>query len=236
MNDISFPLAFLAGALSFLSPCVLPMIPAYVSLVSGLSLEELQHKRNITGGLGGIIAFVLGFSAIFMAMGASSSFLGIFFLQYQEYIRVVGGVLVIIFGLFIAGFISPDFLMREWRFDYSKGPAGYIGSFFMGMGFAAGWTPCIGPILGSILVYAGSGASASYGTALLAAYSLGLAVPFVMSALAINLFLKHVANLRRFTRALMIISGLVLMAFGMLLLTDNFGRLSELFPELDIML
>jgi cytochrome c-type biogenesis protein len=234
VSDVSFALAFFAGILSFLSPCVLPMIPVYVSFVTGLSLEELQRRRRITSGLGGMIAFVIGFSTIFMAMGASSSLLGSLFLQYQDYLRIGGGILAVLFGLFIAGFIRLDFLMRERRFDFSRGTAGYFGSFFIGLGFAAGWTPCIGPILGSILAYAGASASATYGIALLAVYSLGLGVPFILSALAINLFLKHVGGLQRYMRVIMIISGLVLIAFGIILLTDNFTWLSGFFPDMDI--
>jgi cytochrome c-type biogenesis protein len=236
MNEVSFALAFFAGILSFLSPCVLPLIPAYASLISGLSFEELKQKRNLTKGLGGTITFVLGFSTIFMAMGASSSLLGSLFFKYQDYIRIGGGILVIIFGLFIAGFIRLDFLERERRFDFSSHPAGYAGSFLIGMGFGAGWTPCIGPILGTILIYAGSHGSASYGIALLAVYSLGLAVPFLLSTLAINFFLGYITKLRRFTRALMIISGLILIAFGIILLSNNVGWLSGFFPDIDIKL
>jgi cytochrome c-type biogenesis protein len=236
MNEVSFTLAFLAGLLSFLSPCVLPLIPAYVSLISGLSFEELKQKRRLTKGLGGTITFVLGFSTIFMAMGASSSILGGLFFKYQDYIRIGGGILVIIFGLFIAGFIRLDFLERERRFDFSSHPAGYAGSFIIGMGFGAGWTPCIGPILGTILIYAGTQGSAAYGTALLAVYSLGLAVPFILSTLAINILLGYTVRLRRFTRALMIVSGLILIAFGIILLSNNVGWLSGLFPDTDIKL
>jgi cytochrome c-type biogenesis protein len=236
MSDVSFALAFLAGILSFLSPCVLPMIPAYVSIVSGVSLEELQNRKHITAGMGRMISFIAGVSTIFMAMGASSSLLGNLFLEYQDYIRIGGGILTIIFGLFVAGIIRLDFLMRERRFDFSRGPAGYVGSFLTGMGFAAGWTPCIGPILGSILLYAGSQASAAQGTALLAVYSAGFAVPFILSALAIKLFLKNVAALQRHMRVIMTISGLVLVAFGIILLTDNFTWLSRFFPEIDLKL
>ncbi len=236
MNEVSFTLAFLAGLLSFLSPCVLPLIPAYASLISGLSFEELQQKRNLTKGLGGTITFVLGFSTIFMAMGASSSLLGSLFLKYQDYIRIGGGIIAIMFGLFIAGFIRLDFLERERRFDFSSHPAGYLGSFIIGMGFAAGWTPCIGPILGTILIYAGTQGSAAHGIALLAVYSLGLAVPFVLSTLTINVLMGYTAKLRKFARLMLIISGLILIAFGIILLSNNVGWLSGLFPDIDIKL
>jgi cytochrome c-type biogenesis protein len=235
MSEITYALAFLAGVLSFLSPCVLPMIPAYVSIVSGVSLDELKRKR-FGGGLGRLIAFVCGVSTIFMALGASSSLLGSLFLEYQNYIRIGGGILTIIFGLFVIGIIRLDFFMREWRFDLSRGPASYVGSFLTGMGFAAGWTPCIGPILGTILVYAGSQASATQGIALLAVYSAGFALPFILSAIALKMFLKHVEAVQKYMRVIMLISGLVLIAFGIILLTDSFGWLSGLFPEWDIKL
>jgi cytochrome c-type biogenesis protein len=234
VNEVSFALAFFAGMLSFLSPCVLPLVPVYASLISGLSFEELRHKKSFLSGLGSTMTFVLGFSTIFIAMGASSSFLGGLFFKYQDYLRIGGGVIVIIFGLFISGVINPAFLVRERRFNFSNHPAGYLGSFFIGMGFAAGWTPCIGPILGTILIYAGSHASASYGIALLAVYSFGLAVPFVLSTLAINMFLSLTRRLQGFIRVFLIISGLVLITFGIILLTNNMAWLSGFFPNIDI--
>jgi cytochrome c-type biogenesis protein len=234
VNEVSFALAFVAGLLSFLSPCVLPLVPAYASLISGLSFDELQHKKRLLSGLGSTLTFVLGFSTIFIAMGASSSLLGSLFFKYQEYLRIGGGIIVIIFGLFISGIISPAFLMRERRFNFSNHPAGYLGSFLIGMGFAAGWTPCIGPILGSILIYAGAKGSAAYGAALLAVYSLGLAIPFVLSTLAINMFLCVIGRFQGFIRIFLTISGLVLIVFGIILLTNNMGWLSGFFPNLDI--
>lgn len=234
MNEVSYTLAFLAGLLSFLSPCVLPLVPAYVSFISGLSFDQLRHTHRFTKGLGSTIAFVLGFSSIFMALGASSSLLGSLFMKYQDYIRIGGGILVIIFGFFTAGFFKFDFLMRERRFHFEKHPAGYAGAFFIGMGFAAGWTPCIGPILGTILIYAGSQASATYGLKLLAVYSLGLAVPFILSTLAINYFFSYTRKLQKFMRAVMIISGLVLIAFGIILLSNNIGWLAGFFPNFGI--
>jgi cytochrome c-type biogenesis protein len=236
MTDVTFALAFFAGMLSFHSPCVLPMIPAYVSLITGLSLEDLQKRRHVFSGLGRMMSFVLGFSTIFMAMGASTSFVGSLFLEYQDYIRIAGGILAIFFGLFIAGFIQFNFLMREWRFNLSRSPAGYLGLFLLGMGFSAGWTPCTGPILGSILLYTGSSASASQGIALLAVYSAGFALPFILAPLAMNLFLRYIVRIRNLMRVIMIASGLVLIAFGIILLTDNFGWLSGLLPEWDIKL
>ena len=234
MNEVSYTLAFLAGLLSFLSPCVLPLVPAYVSFISGLSFDELRHTRRYTKGLGSTLAFVLGFSTIFMALGASSSMLGSLFMKYQDYLRIGGGILVIIFGVFTAGILKLDFLMREKRFHFEKHPAGYAGAFFIGMGFAAGWTPCIGPILGTILIYAGSQASASYGLKLLAVYSLGLAVPFILSTLAINVFFSYTRKLQNFMRFVTVASSLVLIAFGIILLSNNIGWLAGFFPNFGI--
>jgi cytochrome c-type biogenesis protein len=232
--DVSFPLAFLAGLLSFLSPCVLPLVPAYVSFITGASLDELKQSPRLTKNMSKTLAFVSGFSSIFIALGASSSFIGSLMIQYQDYLRIVGGVLTIIFGFFVSGLIKLDFLMKDRRFHISSGPAGIAGAFLIGMSFAAGWTPCIGPILGTILIYASSQASASYGLKLLSVYSLGLAVPFILASLAINAFLTYTKAIYRFMRPLMIISGLVLILFGIMLLTNKMGQLSALFPDLGI--
>ncbi len=234
MNDVSFPLAFLAGLLSFLSPCVLPLVPAYVSFITGLSFDELKSRPDISKTMGNTLAFVFGFSAIFVSLGASSSLIGGFLLQYQDYMRIIGGILTIVFGFFISGIIKIDFLMREKRFHISNSPAGYAGAFFIGMSFAAGWTPCIGPILGTILIYASSQGSASYGFKLLSVYSLGLAIPFILSSLAVNTFFAYTRKLHRFMRVIMIASGLILIIFGIMLLTDSLGQLTALFPDLGI--
>ncbi len=234
MKDISFPLAFLAGVLSFLSPCVLPLVPAYVSFITGLSLDELKSAPRLSKAMGNTIAFVLGFSTIFISLGASSSLIGGLFIKYQDYLRIAGGILTIVFGLFIAGFVKLDFLMKEKRFHLDKGPAGYAGAFLIGMSFAAGWTPCIGPILGTILIYASSQASASYGLKLLSVYSLGLAIPFILATLAVNVFLSYTKRIYRFMKWIMIVNGLILIAFGIMLLTNRMGQLAGLFPDLGI--
>lgn len=238
MKDVSFPLAFLAGVLSFLSPCVLPLVPSYVSFITGISFEDLTEgadKKKIrfltaTNSL----AFILGFSSIFIALGASSSAVGRFFFNYQDWIRIIGGILVIIFGLFISGVIRLDFLTRERKLHMSGKPAGYAGSFVVGMTFAAAWTPCIGPILGTILLYASSKGSAGYGLRLLAVYSLGLAVPFFLSSMAFNSFLSYSAKIRKYMKVIMVASGLLLIVFGLLLLTNNLRVLSSLFPDMGI--
>jgi cytochrome c-type biogenesis protein len=238
MKDVSFSLAFLAGVLSFLSPCVLPLVPSYISFITGVSFEDLKSSADrrriryltITNSL----AFISGFSLIFIALGASSSVVGRFLFEYQDWIRIIGGILVIFFGLFVSGVLKLDFLTRERKFHLTGKPAGYIGTFFVGMTFAAAWTPCIGPILGTILVYASSKASAVYGFKLLAVYSFGLALPFFLSSLMFNSFLSYSGKIRNYMRGIMIASGLLLIVFGLLLLTNNVRWLTALFPDIGI--
>jgi len=238
MTEVSFPLAFAAGILSFLSPCVLPLVPSYITFITGVSFEDLKEGGDsgrirfltITNSL----AFIAGFSLIFIALGASSSVIGRVLFQYQDAIRIAGGVLVIFFGLFVSGVIRLDFLTKERKFHLGGKPAGYIGTFFVGMTFAAAWTPCIGPILGTILLYASSKGSAEYGFKLLAVYSLGLAVPFFLSSLMFNSFLSYSARIRKYMRVIMAVSGGILIIFGILLLTNNVRQLTSLFPDLGI--
>ncbi|MBI4823162.1 MAG: cytochrome c biogenesis protein CcdA [Nitrospirae bacterium] len=238
MKDISYSLTFLSGVLSFLSPCVLPLVPSYVSYITGVSFEELtrgqnrQRIRRLT--IKNSLAFIAGFSMVFILLGASTSLIGQLLYDYQDYLRIAGGILIIVFGLFIAGFLRLDFLMKEKKFHIHGRPMGYIGSFLIGMTFAIGWTPCVGPILGSILLYSGTKGSAVYGIKLLTVYSLGLAIPFFMSSLAINTFLSHTKVFYKFMRAIMILSGIVLIIFGIILITDRIGVLMSLFPDIGV--
>ncbi len=238
MNDISLPLAFLAGILSFLSPCVLPLIPSYVSFITGISFKvltvgkDIKRMRYLT--ITNSIAFILGFSSVFVALGISSSAIGRVLFDYINVIRIIGGILIIIFGLFIAGLIRLDFLMRDKKMHLTGKPMGYLGTFLVGMAFAAGWSPCIGPILGTILIYAGSKGSAVYGLQLLAIYSLGLAVPFFISSLMINTFLSYSPKIAKHMRIVMLISGFILIVFGIMLLTDQLRIIGRLMPDLSI--
>ncbi|MDA8388153.1 MAG: cytochrome c biogenesis protein CcdA [Nitrospiraceae bacterium] len=236
MTDVTFPLAFAAGLLSFVSPCVLPLVPSYVSFITGLSFESLTSVspeertriRRVT--VKNSIAFILGFSVVFIGLGASSSAAGQWLFHYQKAIRILGGILIVLFGFFISGIVKLDFLMRERKFHLQGRPAGYIGAFAIGMTFAAGWTPCIGPILGSILLVATTRGSAIYGFKLLSVYSLGLAIPFFASAMAINTFLSYSRRLMKYMRIIMFVSGVILVVFGAALLTDKVRELSGLLP------
>lgn len=229
-QQVSFLYAFIAGVLSFLSPCVLPLFPSYVTFITGLTLEEFAASEGrwrvsyLT--FFNSLFYILGFSAVFVALGASATFIGQFLYDYQNVIMKLGGVLIIIFGLFISGIIKMDFLQREKKIYLMQKPAGYFGSFLVGATFAFAWTPCVGPILSSILLYASTKHKITEGVFLLSAYSLGLGLPFFLSSMALNTFISHYEKLRKYYRYIMIISGILLIIVGILILTDHFRRLS----------
>jgi cytochrome c-type biogenesis protein len=229
----SFALAFVAGLLSFLTPCVLPLVPSYVGFLTGLTLEELEVRRG--AALAHALWFVAGFSLVFVALGATASALGLLLLHWQVWIGRIGGVVVILFGLYLLGLLRPAFLMRERKIELARKPIGYLGSAFVGIAFGAAWTPCIGPILGAILTLAAAQASLGQGTALLAAYALGLAIPFVITALALDRFLIWFQRFRRYIVWVDRVAGILLILMGVLLVTDKFtllaGWLQGLTPE-----
>ena len=217
-------IAFSAGLLSFLSPCVLPLIPSYVTFVTGLSLEDVQHSRRTA--LVHSLLFILGFTLIFLALGASATALGSVFLRYRDWITRIGGILVIIFGLYMLGVFNPAFLARERRVHLATKPFGYFGTVLVGIAFGAGWTPCLGPILGAILTYTMSEASLERGMVLLGTYSMGLAVPFLAASLAINHFLALFTRFRRHMVWVTRISGALLIFVGILLVSNYFTILA----------
>ncbi|MEK6718794.1 MAG: cytochrome c biogenesis protein CcdA, partial [candidate division NC10 bacterium] len=220
------------GLLSFLSPCVLPLFPSYISFVAGVSFDEIQgtvaNPRTRRAILINSLLFILGFSLVFIALGAGATLLGQVLFRQQVVIRKIGGVFVVLMGLYVGGWLRIPFLMREWRVELKDRPAGYLGAVMVGITFAAGWTPCIGPILGSILTLASVSQTASTGIMMLAAYSLGLAIPFFVSSLAIPRFVPFFDRFKRFFPVVTRGSGLILVVLGVLLVTDYFTVLSRL--------
>ncbi|HYR31497.1 MAG TPA: cytochrome c biogenesis protein CcdA [Gemmatimonadales bacterium] len=224
-SGVSFAVAFAAGLLSFLSPCVLPLIPSYVGFLTGLTVEEMQRRRG--AALLHAAWFVAGFSFIFMALGASASALGNLLLHYQVWLGRVGGVLVLLFGLYLLGVLRPAFLMRERKIEFASKPIGYVGSALVGMTFGAAWTPCIGPILGGILTLAAARGSVWQGTILLGVYALGLAVPFLITAFALDRFLAWFQRFRPYIVWVDRVAGALLVLLGILLVTDRFTLLAS---------
>jgi cytochrome c-type biogenesis protein len=226
---IGFTAAFAAGLLSFLSPCVLPLVPSYLSFVTGLGMEELEsgdaELRRTT--LIHSLLFVAGFSSIFLALGASASFLGQILREYQLWIARIGGVIVLLFGLHLLGLTPVRWLQRERRMHLERKPVGYVGSFLVGVTFGAGWTPCIGPILGGILTFAATRQTLDEGVQLLAFYSAGLAVPFILSAVGFTWFLATFKRLRRHIVWVERTSGALLVLVGLLLLSGQFTMLAS---------
>jgi len=221
----SFALAFVAGLLSFLSPCVLPLIPSYVGFLTGLTLEELEVRRGTA--LAHALWFVAGFSLIFIALGATASAFGVLLLRSQVWIGRIGGGVVILFGLYLLGVLRPALLMRERKVQLARKPLGYLGSAFVGVTFGAAWTPCIGPSLGAILTLAAAQASVGHGAALLTAYSAGLALPFVVTALALDRFLAWFQRFRPYLIWVERVAGILLILLGLLLVTDRFTLLAS---------
>lgn len=229
-ENVSLAIAFLAGLASFVSPCVLPLIPSYLSYITGISFEDLKEPggriRKIT--LIHSLLFILGFSLVFVLLGASASFLGRFLLSHLSIVRKVGGILIIFMGLFIAGVVKFPFLMRERRLLHLRErKIGYLGSLLVGVSFSAGWTACATPVLASILIYAGLGKTVGRGMLLLTGFSLGLGLPFLLSSLFLNSFLNVFSKFKRYLKGVEIVSGILLIVFGILIFTDYFSALSN---------
>ncbi|MBI3585236.1 MAG: cytochrome c biogenesis protein CcdA [Nitrospinae bacterium] len=236
--DVSFIMAFLAGLLSFVSPCVLPVIPFYITFITGLTYDELtstDNKKEIRWlTVKNSIIFIAGFSFIFIMLGAGATSVGRFFLTKQDLIRKVGGVIIIILGLYFMGVMKLKFLMSEKRVQIQNKPAGYLGTFLVGVAFAAGWTPCIGPILGSILLIASTKESVITGIELLAAYSAGLGLPLLLTAFAVNSFLAYFKKLNRWMNFISIMSGVFLLILGVLLMTNSLTIVTSLFSKYNL--
>jgi len=225
-ESVGILVAFTAGILSFLSPCVLPLVPSYLSFVTGMSLEDLQKGVDRRATMVHSLLFVAGFSMIFILLGASASFLGVFLKHYELWIARIGGVVIIILGLHLAGVFRITSLMRERRVHVNDKPAGYIGTLGIGAAFGAGWTPCIGPVLGAILTLAGTQETIWSGVILLSAYSAGLAIPFLLASLALDRFLTAFSKFRTLLPVVERVSGVMLIVLGLLLVTGKFTVLA----------
>jgi cytochrome c-type biogenesis protein len=236
LPEVSIFIAFSAGILSFVSPCVLPLVPSYITYITGVSFHELTEGESKSKlrwvTIFHSLLFIIGFSTIFIIMGASASYIGQLLAQYQYWIMKVGGVLIIILGIHFTGLITLPFLQMEKRLELRKKPLGYLGSFLVGIIFAAGWTPCIGPILSTILIYASTSKSYYTGILLLTIYSAGLGLPFFLSSLAFNSFLSTFEKIKRYMRVITLVSGLFLIAIGILMLTDTFKDINQYLNEL----
>lgn len=230
IGSVGVLVAFGAGLFSFLSPCVLPLFPSYVSFITGMSVSDLTadlsgaaRRRVILHAL----SFVLGFSIVFVALGASFSAAGQFLLDYRNLIRQVGGALIVLFGLYIAGVFKLAAMGRTMQFQLREKPAGYLGSLVVGFTFAIGWTPCVGPILGAILSLAGTAETVGRGIGLLIAYSAGLGVPFLLSAVALGSFLKFFRRYRPFIPVMERAAGVLLVIVGVLVFTNYYVVLNS---------
>ena len=237
-SHTSLMTAFLAGLLSFVSPCVLPLVPSYLMYITGLSFQQLMRPADAaavrTAVLVNTALFVAGFSLVFIAFGASASALGRVLADHQSLIRQAGAILMIAFGVYLLDLVRVSFLMREHRVHLSRRPAGYLGSFVIGTTFAAGWTPCVGPILGTILLYAGTAETVADGVTLLAFYSFGLGLPLLAASLGLNRFLSSFGQIRPYFGVVSRLSGAVLIAMGVGMYLDKMTLLTALFEQYGI--
>ncbi len=223
-ETVTYPAAFLAGLLSFLSPCILPLIPAYFSFITGYSIEKLvaidndEIRQRVFFST---LSYVMGFSIVFVLMGASASYLGKLFYQHKDIFRIAGGILIILLGIHLAGIVRIRKLDVEKRIHLKKKPLHFLGTFFVGMAFGVGWSPCIGPLLGAILVVAGSQETVRQGVLLLSVYSAGLALPFIIISVCIQSLLRFIKKATRVVKYVNATAGILLILMGLLLVTDR---------------
>lgn len=230
-ENISYIVALVAGVLTYLSPCLLPMIPAFIAYITGVSFSDFKdenkrgevRRKTITHAL----LFIAGFSLIFIALGLTATLLGKALFHYQKFIRIAGGILIMLFGLQLAGILKFDFFIKERKFSVVTKSASYLSSFLIGVTFAAAWTPCAGPILGSILVLAGAKANVVMGAKLLTVYSIGIAIPFFITALLVNTFLEHINKLQKILNVFNKIGGAILLVVGFLMVTNYLAVISD---------
>lgn len=234
LSEVSLIAAFLAGLLSFISPCVLPLVPGYISFISGISLEDIENKKqqNKNTIIISSLFFIIGFSLIFILLGATATLLGSFLLEKAFILRKVAGLIIILFGIHMSGLYRIKFLDYEKRIYTNTKPLNIVvGPFLMGLAFAFGWTPCIGPVLAAILVYAGTQDTVYQGILLLTLYSAGLGIPFLLTAIALNKFYLFSNKIKRHFKIIEIVGGIFLIMIGGLILTDNLQKIVFLFLE-----
>jgi len=235
-HELSIPIAFVAGVVSFLSPCVLPLVPGYISMLSGASIEELKLARA-SALMGRIlrnsISFVVGFSIVFVTLGASATAVGKFLLAQRATFNLVAGIIVIVFGLHLTGLVRIPVLYRQARLDTGAPRRGLAGAFLLGFAFAFGWTPCIGPILTAILALAAQRHTVFQGMFLLAVYSAGLAIPFLLTSVGLGHFLRLYGGFRKHLQMVEVGSGVLLIALGVLMATNKFTMISRYFSFLN---
>lgn len=222
--SIGVLIAFTAGLLSFLSPCVLPLVPSYITFITGLSLEDASKSRRMA--LIHAALFILGFTIIFMLLGAGATSLGFVVKSHRAWLARIGGALIIVFGLYLLGVLNIGAFGRERRVHLADKPVGYMGSVLVGIAFGAGWSPCIGPILGAILTFTASEADLQRGMGLLFAYSMGLAVPFIAAAFAVEWFLKVFSKFKKYLGYVQKVAGVLLIIVGILMVTNYFTILA----------
>lgn len=230
---MNLPVVFFAGVATFVSPCVLPLVPAYLSFISGCSLDDISYRGRIWKDiLPNVLLFILGFSLVFIILGATATSLSKFLSINRPIIRYLGGGLIILLGIYNLKIIPLGRIYQERRFHISQKPLGYLGSILVGAVFAFGWTPCVGPILAAILVYAAQQETILRGITLLSVYSLGLGVPFLLSGIAIGVFFDFFRAVRKFLRTIEIVSGGILILLGILLLTDKLTLIVQWFTKI----
>ncbi|TDM04174.1 cytochrome c biogenesis CcdA family protein [Macrococcus carouselicus] len=223
MGDITMALAFGAGLLSFISPCVLPIYPAFLSYITGVSFDDLQEGQLNYKAVLHTLLFLLGFSIVYISFGIGIGFVSAFLQTYNDTIRMVGGLLMIVFGLITLGIFTPDFLMADKKFSFKNRPSGYIGSLIIGVAFAAGWTPCMGPIVGSIISLSLSNQSLALFYMVL--YVLGFCIPFFL----LTFFITKLKFIRTYSQILMKVGGVIMIIMGLLLFFDLLVEITRLF-------
>lgn len=237
MNQITILTSFVAGLISFLSPCVLPLVPGYISIISGFTLDQLKVQSRSPSLTRAVVLnsvmFIAGFSLTFITLGASATWIGQILLSKLTLLYRIAGIVIIIFGLHLLGIFKINFLYRDKRFHQVAKPRGFMGAFVLGLAFAFGWTPCIGPILAGVLAIASTEQTVTSGVVLLIAYSLGLGIPFLLTSLALNRFLRFYGRFKQHFRVVEVVSGALVTAVGILVLTNSLSHLAPWFSFLN---